>query len=124
MDEAVARTRLTNMLGAGARPALSDDDIQALLDAYKMTDPDGRAPGDDGWTGRWALNAAAAEGWRWKAARVAGDFTFSADDASYNKGDVLAHCERMIEQYASLDNGTVDLSGVDPSTYRVDRLLL
>lgn len=124
MDEAVARTRLTNMLGAGARPALSDDDISALLAAYRVVDSDGRAPVDEGWTGAWALNAAAAEGWRWKAARVAGDFTFSADGASYSKGDVLAHCERMIEHYASLDNGVVDLSGADPTAYRVDRLLL
>ena len=124
MDEATARTRLTAMLGGDARPTLSDDEVTALLDSYRLADSDGRAPGDEGWTGNWALNAAAAEGWRWKSAKVAGDFTFSADDASYNKGDVLANCERMVAQFAALDNGVIDVSTTDPSTYRVDRLWL
>lgn len=124
MDRAVARVRLVAMLGGGARPALSDAEVDALLDSYASKDADGLAPTDTGWTGTWYLNAAAAEGWRWKSAKVAGDFSFSADDASYSKGDVLANCEKMVAMYAAMDNGTVTVSDVDPGYYPVRNLIL
>jgi hypothetical protein len=107
--------------GASARPALEDDEITALLERFRVVDGVGLRPTDNGYTPTWALNAAAAEGWRIKGARVAGDFNFSADDASYSKGDVLAHCLDMEARFASLDKGTLYLDGA-PGDYRSDRL--
>lgn len=124
MDRAVALDALKSMTAADQRPVLSDVTLGALLDQYASVDSDGLAPTDAGWTGTWYLNAAAAEGWRRKAAAVAGDFTFSADGASYDKGSVLANCERMVALYAAKDNGTVTISDADPSAYRVENLIL
>lgn len=101
MDRAAALAALRNMVAADERPALSTDDLDALLAMTAIPDPAGRLPQDTAWVSTWDLDRAAAEGWRWKAARVAGDFTFSADDASYSKGDVMAKCLAMADQYAA-----------------------
>jgi hypothetical protein len=107
MDRTVALTRLTNMVAASERPVLSLDDLDALLAAWAVPDQDGRLPQDPTWSGTWDLNAAAADGWRWKAGRVAGDFTFSADDASFSKGDVMAKCLQMADEYAAKGMGYI-----------------
>ena len=105
MEREVALTLLRDKVAATSRPVLAEATVAALLDAYPMPDSAGRAPVDDGWEGAWDLNAAASEGWRMKAGKVAGDFNFSADNASYSKADVLAHCLEMQTRYASLSHG-------------------
>lgn len=115
MDRDGAYTRLRNMVAADSRPSLSITDLDDLLAAYAIPDGEGHLPQDTDWVATWDLNQAAAEGWRWKAARVAGDFTFSADDASYNKGEVLAHCEAMVQMYA--DRGVHVLGVRDDRAY-------
>lgn len=117
MDREVALTLLGEKVASTSRPVLSAAVVEALLDAYPMEDTDGRAPGDVDWVGTWDMNAAAAEGWRMKAGKVAGDFNFSADNASYSKADVLAHCLEMETKYASLSHGTMQTA-----RYRATRL--
>lgn len=108
MDRGVALQLLTDKVAATSRPVLDPASVSALLDAYAAQDAAGIAPNAAGWTGTWDLNAAAAEGWRMKAGKVAGDFNFSADNASYSKADVLAHCLEMEAKYASLSHGTMN----------------
>jgi hypothetical protein len=123
MDRAVALARLGRMVASDQRPALSAEDLGALLDEFQTVDSDGRRPTDDGWTGAWNLNAAAAEGWRRKAGKVAGDFTFGADGANYNKGEVLAQIERMVVMYAARDVGTATIAKAERG-YDTERLFL
>lgn len=123
MDRTVARERLSRMVAATSRPVLSAPDLDALLDQFAVVDRDGRRPTEDGWIGTWALNAAAAEGWRWKAGRVAGDFSFQADDASYSKGDVLANIEKMVTMYAAKDVGVLRTAKSE-QPYDTERLFL
>ena len=120
MDRGVALTLLTEKVAATSRPVLAATTVAALLDAYPRADADGRRPGDAGWVGDWNLNAAAAEGWRMKAGKVAGDFNFSADNASYSKADVLAHCLEMETKYASLNHGVMNTLGVAGMTHQWD----
>lgn len=107
MDKDAARVRLSNMVAADARPSLSEADLDALLDLARRPDAMGRGITEPDWQPTWNLNAAAAEGWRWKAARCAGDFTFSADGASFDKGAVMEKCLAMEAKYAGLDYGTL-----------------
>lgn len=111
MDRGVALILLGEKVAATSRPVLSPEALGALLDAYGAQDASGRAPSDNGWVPTYNLNAAAAEGWRMKAGKVAGDFNFSADNASYSKADVLAHCLEMETKYASLNHGTLNVLG-------------
>lgn len=102
------------MVAADERPALSADAIHDLLDGAAIPDAAGRLSTDPTWEPVWDLDRAAAEGWRWKAGAVAGDFTFSADGGSFSKGEVLAHCEAMADHYAARGLGII--------TAREDRL--
>lgn len=125
MNRATAKARLGNMVASTSRPVLSDPDLEILVDLARRQDSEGRWPADTGYNGEDAtydLNAAAAEGWGWKAGRVAGDFTFSADGASYSKADVLAHCQEREAFYRSRVRGSAD-TGKDTGTYYADLLL-
>ena len=106
MDRATALSRLRPMVAADQRPALSDSDLGGLLDGARARDSLGRYHGDAGWAETYDLNRAAMEGWRLKAAKVAGDFSFQADNASYSKGEVLASMERMVAMYAQKVQGS------------------
>lgn len=53
------------------------------------------------WVPTYDLNLAAAEGWRWKKAASAGRISFTADGATFNRDQFLAHCEAMIQTYTS-----------------------
>ena len=107
MDREGAVSLLSDMTAATSRPTLAQARLEDLVDRFSMADRYGVAPKDDGWEPTWNLNAAAAEGWRLKAAAVAGDFNFSADGASYSKADVLAHCLELEAKFAALSHGTI-----------------
>ena len=111
MDRVTARVRLSNMVAAASSPVLAAVDVDALLDSHAIPDSAGLLTTDVGYATTWDLNAAAAEGWRWKGAKVAGDYTFSADGASYDKGKVMANCLEMEAKYASLGHGTMEIGG-------------
>lgn len=120
----VARTRLANMVAASSRPVLSDEDLDALLAAARTVDSQGYLVTDAGYTPTWDLNRAAAEGWRWKAGRVAGDFDFSADDASYSKGAVMQKCLDMEALYEARSVGFVVQALAPGTIYDSPRLVL
>lgn len=107
MDREVALGILTDRVAAASRPVLSAETLNRVLDQWRTPDAEGRPASDDAWDPSFDLNAAAAEGWRLKAAAVAGDFSFSADGASYSKADVLAHCLEMETKYASRSHGVM-----------------
>ena len=111
MDRTVALTRLTSMVAATSRPVLSTEQVNALLDATVIPDASNLLVTDPSYVPTWDLNMAAAEGWRWKAAAVAGDFTFSADGASYDKGSVMANCLMMEAKFAAKGHGTMEVAG-------------
>lgn len=100
MDALAAWARLKAMTDADSAPVLSADDLSALLSLAALADTAGNAPSVSGWTPTYDLHRAAAEGWRWKAARLVGAYDFTADGATYQRSQMLAHCERMIAQYA------------------------
>jgi hypothetical protein len=105
------------MVAATSRPVLSPDDLIALLDLHKVPDASGLLVNDAGYTETWdadSLNRAAAEGWRWKAGRVAGEFDFSADGGSFNKGEIMAKCLEMEAHYLARQVGTSQVAGADP----------
>lgn len=108
-DDALAQLRLNT--APDQRPVLSDTDLDALLDRVAVADTQGRAPGSDGWEAAYDVNQASARAWRVKAGRVAGDFTFSADGATFNKADLMAHCLEMEHTYAALSHGTMTTLG-------------
>lgn len=111
MTEAEALARLERMTAASEEPVLSSEELTDLLNLSKTVDSWGVAPGEDGWSPSWDLNRGAAEGWRWKAAKVASRFQFTTDGASYHREQVMQHCERMSLTYRRKILSNVNLPG-------------
>jgi len=66
------------------------------------------------WSPTYDLNAAAAEGWRWKAAKVAGEFDFNTDQQSFTRSDKHAQCLAMAAHYAKRVTGSIRVKGSLP----------
>lgn len=107
LDPAAARNRIRTMVAADKAPTLTDGEVDDLVAVAAVPDADGLPTGDGSWTPTYDLRRAAAEGWRWKASKVAHMTSFSADGASINKGDLLDHCERMVKMYGGKRLGSV-----------------
>ena len=52
------------------------------------------------WTPTFDVNAAAAEGWRWKAAKAAAWIDFTADGASFKQSQVVEQCLKQAQSFA------------------------
>lgn len=98
MDDATALARLERMVQASLYPALEREELLELLTLARRPDGNGLDPDAAGWAGVFDLNAAAAEGWRWKAGKVAGDESVSADGAAFS-ADTYKGCLAMAAQY-------------------------
>lgn len=99
MDEARARRLLETMLAWDQVPALTTDEVDDLVVIAKRIDASGLAPDAADWTETWDLNSAAAEGWRWKAAKVAGSFDFVTDSQRFDRSQIAAMCLDMADRY-------------------------
>jgi hypothetical protein len=87
------------MVSPGTVPILTELEVDALMLTARRADPSGLAPSDDGWVGTWDVTAAAAEGWRRKAGKVAGSFDFGTDGQSFSRSQMHAMCLEMAAQY-------------------------
>lgn len=99
MDVLTAQARLARMTEAYSEPLLTPDDLVDCLAMSRLADASGRPPTDPLWTPTWDLNRGAAEGWKRKAGKVAGNYMVTADGATFHREQVVAHCERMAAQY-------------------------
>lgn len=59
------------------------------------------------WVPTYDLNAAAAEGWRRKAAKVTAKFDFATGDQQFSRSQVYAQCMSMAEEYSRRGIGTL-----------------
>lgn len=79
----------------------SDAPIWTDLDGFVRTETvslDGTVTWKDAgseWGPTWDLNAAAAKGWEWKAAKAAALFSFGTDGQQFSRGQIHAHCVEM-----------------------------
>ena len=117
LTEAAARSRLERMLAFSCEPTLTAPEVDDLLLTAKRPDQYGVAPSSDSWTPTWELNAAAAEGWRAKAAKAVNDTDFAVDGGKYNRNAIFDHCEKMAEKYEARivrrTGGPVDSDEID-----------
>lgn len=103
-ETVVARIKL--LAAADSTPALEDGEITTTIQAYPMVDRYGVTADVTGWEPTWNIYAIVSELWSIKAGKVAGNFNFGADEATYNKGDVMAHCLAMQAKYAAMVAGS------------------
>jgi hypothetical protein len=102
--------KISRMTASDSEPKLEEADLSALLAGFARPDAEGRPPTDLNWTPGYDLNAAAAEGWRWKAARASEMIAADLDGAKLSAEQLFEHCERMIGVYAKRVRSTVSVS--------------
>lgn len=110
MTEAEALARLTAMTAASSEPTLSAEELAILLEDNRVADEYGRGPAQSGYIDTWNLRAAAAEGWRWKAGKVAELYSFRSDVHSYQRAEHHKHCLEMIKLYQGGAAGSIELA--------------
>lgn len=98
---ASAFEKLKLMTAAEKEPALTNGELEALLDLFATEDAAGASPKDPEWVPTYKLRAAAAEGWRWKAGRAAEAVSTDLDGDRMSANQLFEHCTRMVKRYAS-----------------------
>lgn len=114
MDADAALARLYRMTAAEVEPVLGSAELEDLLSLAAITDTSGIYPDDDDWTPTYNaiwLNAAAAEGWRTKAAKLGGGENFSSDGASFDPQVRRQFCLDMADTYAKKVAGSPSVAG-------------
>jgi hypothetical protein len=121
MDKTTAWARLRAMTAADSAPTLAADELEALLALNQLADSAGRAPTETDYVPTWDLNRAAAEGWRWKAGKLAGSaYDFTADGSTFNRSQMVAQCERMAAQCARKIAGSAVVFAPIAAAYPVE----
>jgi hypothetical protein len=112
MTEAEARARLQRMIAADQEPVLATPDIDDLVAIAKRPDSNDVIPSDPAWIPTWNLNAAAAEGWLWKAGKCSPNYSFAVDAEQSSQSDVFAHCMAMHEKYKTGGAGSAKVESM------------
>lgn len=97
------------MTAADSQPALSSDELDDLLSMFRKTDKNGILPGETEWIETYNLNAAAAEGWRWKSAKAAELVSIDLDGERMSSNQIFDQCERMIRIYSRKKTAAVSI---------------
>lgn len=101
--------KISRMTASDAEPVLEEADLEQLLAEFARPDSEGRPPTDLNWEQAYDYNAAAAEGWRWKAARASELIAADLDGAQLSAEQIFEHCERMINIYSRRVKTTVSI---------------
>lgn len=113
MSDGDAVSQLESMVAANEVPVLDGMEVLQLLELARRADSTGRPPTDADWEPTYDLNAAAAEGWRRKAGKVAGAYSFSDEGSSFNRSDMVKACMDMARTYSGRVSGSIPLVLVD-----------
>lgn len=95
MTEAEARAQIEMLVEASVDPFLDPAEIDHLIARARRADADSNPPTSVDWAPTWDINAAAAEGWRMKAAKAAGRFDFTTDGQTFQRSQLVAHCTQQ-----------------------------
>ena len=93
------RAALGRLVDATTAPALTDTDLDELLNDAARTDTAGLPPSDPEWDPTYDLDSAAAGGWLRKAGRAASAHNFSAGSIRSERAQVHQHCLAMAQHY-------------------------
>jgi hypothetical protein len=92
-------------------PALTEDEVEDLLEAAAMLDGTGKTPETEGWSPTYDMNRAASEAWLIKAARAAALVEVDPPGSGIVTSKVFDNCRRMAQLYTSRRSATMSTTG-------------
>lgn len=92
--------KLQMMTAAAVEPMLTGGELDMLLSMFATPDAAGIAPSGPEWVPTYRLKAAAAEGWRWKAAKASELISSDLDGDRMSAHQVFNHCMEMVKLYS------------------------
>jgi hypothetical protein len=104
------------MVQSDSDPVLQPSDLQALVKLAQRVDAFGLPSSDPSWTPTYDLNAAAAEGWRWKAGSAAGQYDWTSTLQAFKPSQVVAMCQAQAKLYAARTGTSVSMPGSTAET--------
>jgi hypothetical protein len=99
--------KLKAMTAWTAEPALTETEVEALLEAAAVSDGAGSGPFDDAWEPTYDLNKAAATAWLIKAARASDQTAVDPPESGIVTSKVFENCLRMSRIYTAKAKGSV-----------------
>src|SRR5215217_5867225 len=111
MDATEARRRLESKVQLNAAPTLTTAEITELLTGARVTDAAGVLPDATGYVVTYSergVNRAAAEGWRWKAGKVADQYDLSSTGGrKLARSQTPEFCLLMAERFDAKARGGI-----------------
>ena len=92
---------LRRMIAEPTTSPYTDEILSETIERFPTMDADGYDPNDTEWEPTYDLHAAAAEIWEAKAAGVAGNYDFSADDASFHRSQPYTQYMKLANYHRS-----------------------
>lgn len=94
-------------LQPNSEPTLTTSELSLILSLSSIPDDNGLSPDDTSWTPTYDINSAIVRGWKTKAAKVAGNYTFKDETLQLNREQIIKHCLQMAEMAAKSGGGII-----------------
>lgn len=111
MQRADAYQLIARMVQSDQEPTLDTTALNALVSYAQRVDVFGLPPSDTSWTPTYDLNAAAAEGWRWKAGSAAGQYDWTSTLQAFKPSQVATMCLAQAKAYAAKVGAAASMPG-------------
>lgn len=93
-----------------SEPILTDAEITQLLNFSKRADSYGRIITDPNWIPTYDLASAIADGWRMKAAKIAGNFEFTDSNLTLKRNQIYDNCLKQANEWSKRCMGSTQVS--------------
>ena len=101
--------KLKIMVAWETEPAVTESDLESVLDAHAIPDASGTLPDSEEWVPTYDENAAAAEVWLIKAARASALTEIDPPGSGIVTSKVFDNCMRMARHYRAKRVATVSV---------------
>lgn len=105
-----ALDRLKRLSAWDKTPALTSDDLEAILAGHATVDANSVKPDEDGWIPTYRINKAIAEAWDMKAGLAAEFVSTDMNDTRLSSNQVFEQCERMARRYRNRGSATFSIA--------------
>ena len=106
-----ALDKLKQITAWDSDPALTEDELEDLLEESALPDEDGKTPETEGWEPTYDMNRAASEAWLTKAARAAALVEVDPPESGIVTSKVFDNCRAMARLYSARRSAWVEIAG-------------